>query len=347
MKAILLAGGLETRLYPLTRSLPRALLPVCDREVLHYQITQLAMAGISEIVLAAGAHIDQLSAFVSRYGGGLSFLISEEPEPLGTAGAVAQAARLLNGEPVVVLQSDSLSSIRLADVLAAHRKGGRVATVAACAVQHPGHSQLLQINGGVLEGIAPPPAASMPGPYHVGAGVYVLEPSAYDSLSGDSDVSPERQLLPRLLGEHGALAAFIHQGLWLEISALESYFSANFALLARRYALGEDWLWGERDDSAVFKDLMYINKAAQLGRQVDLYHRVIVMAGARLGDGCFLRNCLVMPQASIGEGCRLTDCLVGPQAEVESGSHLLSTAVFAGESPAAFFPHAEDAGQLP
>jgi mannose-1-phosphate guanylyltransferase len=345
MKALLLAGGLGTRLYPLTRALPQALLPVCDREVLHYQITQLAMAGISEIVLAAGAQLDLLSAFASHYGGGLSFLISEEPEPLGTAGAIAQARRLLDGEPVLVLQSDSLSSIKLADVIAAHEQGGRSATVVACAVQRPGHFQLLEVNGGTLTGIVEQPAVDLgPGPQYANTGVYVLEPAAYHSIASGVSASLARDILPRLLGEQGALTAYVHQGLWLELAALESYCAANFSLLARRYALGEDWLWGQRDDSAVFKDLVYINKSAQFGRHVDLYHRVIVMAGARLGDDCFLRNCLVMPQASIGEGCRLTDCIVGPGAEVESGSHLVSTAVFAGEAPAPFFPHAEDAG---
>ena len=49
---------------------------------------------------------------------------------------------------------------------------------------------------------------------------------------------------------------------------------ANFAMIARRFDLGDDWLWGAREDCSVFKDQIYISKAAKLGENVDLFHRV-------------------------------------------------------------------------
>src|SRR5690606_21723411 len=123
-KALLLIGGMATRLFPLSRHIAKSLLPIADRELLHYQITQIAMAGISDIVLAAGQHVEQLEEYVKDYGGGLNFQLSLETEPLGTAGAIANAHELIEGESVVVLNADILSSLRLADFIAAHRASG-------------------------------------------------------------------------------------------------------------------------------------------------------------------------------------------------------------------------------
>ena len=125
VKALLLIGGMATRLYPLSKHLPKSLLPICDRELLHYQVTQLAMAGINEIVLAAGHLVEQLREFTAGYSGGLRFHYSLEPEPRGTAGAIAEARDFLAGEPVVVLNADILSSVRIADVIAEHERRER------------------------------------------------------------------------------------------------------------------------------------------------------------------------------------------------------------------------------
>ena len=83
MKALLLIGGMATRLYPLSKHLPKSLLPICDRELLHYQITQLALAGINEIILAAGHLVDRLMQFVDGYSGGLEFKAIQIGGPSG------------------------------------------------------------------------------------------------------------------------------------------------------------------------------------------------------------------------------------------------------------------------
>ena len=111
MKGLLLIGGQATRLHPLSKYMPKSLLPVCDRKVIHYQISQLALAGVSEIILAAGHLVEQLAAHVANYTGGLEFAVSTEPEALGTAGAIAHAADLVGDDQLVVLNADIISSV--------------------------------------------------------------------------------------------------------------------------------------------------------------------------------------------------------------------------------------------
>jgi len=339
MKALLLIGGIATRLLPLSKYLPKSLLPVCDREILHYQITQLALAGVNEIVLAAGHLVEQLREFVQGYSGGLRFHFSVEPQPRGTAGAIAQARDLLDSERLVVLNADILSSVSIGDVLKLHEKQGRPATLVGYAVKDPSRYGLLKVSSDELLGFSEKPEGDFgPGPHYINAGIYVLEPQAYADIPAGQPVSIERQTFPKLLSEHGRLGHYAHDGLWIDVGTFESYFHANFALLARRYEGGADWLWGERIDCAVFKDLMYLNKTAKLGRDVDLFHRVILMRDIAIGEDCRLQNCLLMPGARIGSGCRLNDCLIGPRAKVADGSQLAHVVRVQGEDDIPFYP---------
>lgn len=341
MKAVLLIGGLATRLLPLSSQLPKSLLPVCDREILHYQITQLAMAGINEIVLAAGHQVEKLRNFVQDYAGGLRFEFSLEPEPRGTAGAIAQAREMLGNEPVVVLNADILSSVKIADVIQLHQRHGTPATLVGFAVNDPSRYGLLKAKDNELLGFSEKPDGDPgPGPHYINAGIYVLEPLVYEEIPLGQAVSIERQTFPKLLNDYEKLTHYPHEGLWLDIGTFESYFQANFTLLARRYAVGDDWLWGERLDCAVFKDLIYLHKQAQLDRGVDLFHRVIVMRGATIGRDCRLQNCLVLPDADIGSCCQLTDCIIGPGARVAAGTPVSNAVVIAGEPDTPFYPAA-------
>lgn len=344
MKAVLLIGGLATRLYPLSKQLAKPLLPVCDREVLHYQVEQLVRADVREIVLAAGHHAEQIAAFTEHYSGGVRFHLSLEDEPLGTAGAIAHAREYLGDEPAVVLNADVLCSLDMTKFIATHRRLGRMASICGYAMDDPSRYGLLEVEDQLVMGFREKPTGDPGrGPHYINTGAYVLEPEAIAAIPDGRSVSIERETFPKLIAEHGGLGFHSFSGFWADIGTFESYFAANFALLAQRFALGPTPLWGDRHDCAVFKDLVYLHKQARLGKQLDLYHRVIVMANAEVGDGCRLQNCLLMPGARVGASAQLEDCIVGPKGEVPEGAHAGQLAFIAGEEPVPFYPHATEA----
>jgi mannose-1-phosphate guanylyltransferase len=345
MIAVLLIGGLATRLLPLSRRLPKSLLPVCDRELLHYQITQLALAGVNRIVLAAGYQVEQLHEFVQGYSGGLEFSFSIEPEPRGTAGALAYAREQIGLEPAIVLNADILSNVDLKAVIKAHRQAGRLATLVGYKVADPSRYGLFQLDGASITGfIEKPPAHSASVASYINAGVYILEPEVIAGIPTGPPVSIEREVFPQLITEHGALNHFSHEEFWYDIGTFESYFKASFALLAARYTRGDFPLWGARADCAVFKDLIYLSKQASLAKGVDLFHRVIVMRDASIGEGCRLQNCILMPGAQVGADVALTDCIIGPGAIVEADQELSHSIIVAEEERAPFYPEAVPTG---
>ena len=347
MKALLLIGGQATRLSPLNKHLAKSLMPVCDREVLHYQVSQLARAGVSRIILAAGHLVDQLEEYVDNYSGGLEFAISTEDEPLGTAGAIAQAADLVDNERLIVLNADILSDIDVAAVISAHESGGRPATLVGYAVDNPERYGLLQLDGDRITGFSEKPEGQLPDQRHfINAGVYVLEPEVVNAIPQGRSVSIERETFPQLIAEHGALTHYPHERLWEDIGTFESYFRANFALVASRYAAGEDLLWAGREDFAVFKDLIYMHESVELGSNTDLFHRVILMRGCRTGQENRLQNCILLPGAVLGDNCSVTDSIIGPGVEVPSGTRINRVVMVQGEQNTAFYPEARDMGTI-
>lgn len=345
MKALLLIGGQATRLWPLSKYTAKSLLPVCDREVLLYQISQLAYAGIKDIVLATGGtHVDQLRDYCAAFGGGVNFHFSIETEPLGTAGAIANAADFIAGDSVVVLNADILSDVRIGDVVQRHFTAGRRATLVGYAVPDPARYGLLHTLDDAITGFSEKPEGVLDsGPHYINAGLYVLHPDVVAAIPTGRSVSIERETFPQLISGHGELTLHPHTGLWIDIGTFESYFHANFALIGRRYTFGEDQLWGQRDDCSVFKDFVYISKQAQLNRGVDLYHRVAVMGGCEIGADVKLRDALLLPGAKIGAGARLESVLVGPGVEVEAGAQAAHMLLVKGEEPQPFYPLATEA----
>ncbi|MBN2083193.1 NDP-sugar synthase [bacterium] len=337
MKALIYIDSRAGGLFPLAKDVSRALLPVCDRELLHYQIMQVARAGISQIVLAAGFRVDQLRDFIRYYSGGLEFGFVLEQDHWADGGALCAAREMLDGDSAAVIDGGVLSDIDLAAARAAHERSGRPATIVTVGTEDPAGRGLIKTRDGTVLELTGSDEAG-PGPHRINAGICLLEPQAYQDLPEDPELSLEAGLLPRLIAEHTELTHHAHEGLWVDTAGLEDYLQANFALLARRYTGTDDWLWGERRDCAVFKDLVYLSKQLVLGKGVDLFHRVILMRDVRVGDGCRLQNCLVLPEARIGSGCDLQNCIVGPGVEVGDDQQVANKVLVRGEDDTPFFP---------
>ena len=115
MKAIILCGGLSTRLGEITKSVPKALLEIKGRTVLSWQIEKLKTVGVTEVVLAAGHLAEELRRAVGEKLDGVKMIYAIEPERLGTGGAIKFAWSYLpeSNEPTIVLNGDVLSDVDL------------------------------------------------------------------------------------------------------------------------------------------------------------------------------------------------------------------------------------------
>lgn len=195
-----LAGGLGTRLAgAIPDDLPKPMASVAGRPFLEHLLAWLRRSGVTEIVLCTGHRAE---AIRRRFGDGrawgLEIRYSREDRPLGTAGALALAAPLLEGDPVLAANGDSLCEVDLEALLELHRARGAAVTLAAARVQRAGRfgSLVLGPDGAVREFAE----KAQGGEGLVNAGVYALSRAALERIAGAGWSSLEREAFPALVG---------------------------------------------------------------------------------------------------------------------------------------------------
>ena len=173
MTAVVLVGGLGTRLRPLTFSIPKPLLPVGERPILQLIIEQLRDAGIRDIVLATGYQAELIHAFCgdgSRFGVNVTYV--HENTPLGTAGPLALVRdRVRPGEMVVLMNGDILTKLDFAQFVDRARRSDCDLMVGYTTHLYKSPFGVLQIEHGLVTGVVEKPTQE----YAISAGIYCVK----------------------------------------------------------------------------------------------------------------------------------------------------------------------------
>lgn len=314
MQAIVLVGGEGTRLRPLTESVPKPALTLVDRPFLAYMIEWLAGHGVDEVVLACGFLPEVLREALGDEEGraGVTIRYVTEPRPLGTAGAIRFAADEL-GEGLedrfLALNGDVLTDLDLTALLRAHGERGARATIGLHPVEDSSAYGLVHSDerGAVLEFLE---KTGERAPGEVNAGMYVLERSVLDLMPPGENVSIERDVFPRLVGD--GLYGVRLDGYWMDIGTPERYLQASWDILEGRV------------ETRVRPTApgMLVGAGAQVAEGVKLGPRAVLGPGCRLGAGCEVRESVLLDACTVGEGARVTGSILAPGVEVPAGARL-------------------------
>ena len=223
--ALLLVGGLGTRLRSAVPSLPKPLAAVGKKSFLELLIRQLRHQGIRRVILCTGYLADQVE---HEFGDGraldLEISYSKELEPLGTAGAVKLAkSHLGEASEFLVMNGDSFLEIDLASFIQFHHDRHALVSLAVVRVEDSSRYGTVQVDGnqkviGFVE------KAGSQGPGWVNAGVYVFSTEVLDYIpQGRSSL--EKDVFPRLLGK--GVYAQEHSGMFIDIGTPEDYARAQ------------------------------------------------------------------------------------------------------------------------
>lgn len=220
-RAVILAGGLGTRLRPYTTVLPKPLMPVGDRPILDIVVRQLARANFDRITIATGYLAELIEAFFgdgARYGVPIDYF--REDEPLGTVGALS----LIEGldDDFLVMNGDVLTDLDYRALLEHHISGGQAATIAAHTRQVPISLGVIRCESGDdpsrITGYIEKPTIT----YEVSMGVYCFAPRVRDHIpAGDRLDFPD--LVLRLIGAGETVRAWPSEDLWLDIGRSDDY----------------------------------------------------------------------------------------------------------------------------
>jgi mannose-1-phosphate guanylyltransferase len=324
MQAIILVGGLGTRLRPITYDVPKALVPLRNRPFMGYMLDFLRSGGLDGAVLSVGYLPTPIQEFLAECDlDGFSVDYAVEDNALGTAGGIKNAERYLADDgPVVAVNGDVLSGMDLKRLIEQHESSGALATITLTSVEDPTAYGLVEVDHDmVVHRFIEKPAADEVTTNLVNAGVYVLEPEVLAMIPPGREVSIEREIFPELQAR-GGLRAYISSSYWRDIGTPRSYLAASHDVLSGAVGVRDGFDFLDVDPSVRIgknvKLLPPVSVAAgcEIGHQATIGGRSALGRGCRVGEGAVVEGSILLEGAQVEAGAVVRGSIIGKRARV-------------------------------
>ncbi len=292
MKAMILAAGFGTRLWPLTIGRTKPAIPFLNRPLIAFTIDYLKQHGIDEIIINLHHEPQSVRAQIGdgeQFGVRISYSV-EEPEILGTSGALDRVRAQLEQETFIVVNGKIITDIDLRAALQTHRERHALATlVLRPNTKRERFSEIVLAADGRIEKFAgfpqsdnPQSAIRNPQSPLMFTGIHILEPAIFDYIPRGVFSDSVRDVYPKALAEGKAIIGYVAENSsWYELSTLERYWAISTEFLHRE---GRD---------VVMDAGCLVDSSTQIKDSI-LWQRVRVEGGAKLTD-CVVGDNVIIP----------------------------------------------------
>jgi len=223
VKAVILCGGLGSRLKPFTDIIPKPLLPIGEKSVLEIQIEHLKNNGFNHIFLATNyksSYIENFFGDGSKYG--VKLTISKEDKPLGTAGPVKLLQNELKDGPFLVMNGDILTLLSYKNLYDFAYSKNTLLTIATKDIVTPFQFGNIYTDGDYVIGIEEKPDIKTT----ILAGIYVFKPGILDLIPDDTRYGMD-SLIKDMLSKGLSISHYPIKEYWLDIGQVEDYNKAQ------------------------------------------------------------------------------------------------------------------------
>jgi mannose-1-phosphate guanylyltransferase len=309
---ILLVGGLGTRLKPLTNQTPKPMLPVGGLPVTEHQLLAAKKAGINTVVLATS----YLSEIFTPYFGdgskwGMKLLYAVEEEPLGTGGAIRNAASLVgfedSSEEFVIFNGDVLSGHDIAAQIAFHKSNQADATL-----------HLIEVADARAFGCVPTDSTGRvldflekmenPVTNAINAGCYIFNSSVISEIPEGKVVSIERETFPQLVKSGRPVFGYSEQSYWLDIGTPSALFKGSRDIVGEGFLAGPETQIGE---DSIITGGTAIGQATVIGKNCRITNSIIG-DGVLIGDNCTITGAFILHNSQVMAGSEIIEKYISP-----------------------------------
>jgi mannose-1-phosphate guanylyltransferase len=314
--AVVLVGGKGTRLRPLTLSAPKPMLPTAGVPFLTHLLARIADAGIEHVVLCTAY---KAAVFEAEFGDGsklgLQIDYVYEEEPLGTGGAIANAASHLRHDTTIVFNGDILSGVDLGELLSSHHANKADVTMHLVRVGDPRAYGCVPTDetGRVIAFLE---KAQDPPTDQINAGCYVFRRDVIDRITSGHHSSVERDVFPVLLSDGVKMYGYTDSSYWRDMGTPEDFVRGSADLV--RGIVSSHALDGQRGESLV-------HDGASVAPGAMLMGGTVVGRGAEIGPGARLDGAVIFDGARVEAGSTIERSIigygayVGPRALIRDG----------------------------
>ena len=313
MEAILLVGGMGTRLMPLTADTPKPMLKVAGVPFIAHQIGYAKAHGIKRIIVATSYKTEQFLEYLgdgSRFGVEIAHAI--EQEPLGTGGAIANAATLLKSQaqqPVAILNGDVLSAHDISAQIAQHQRVGADVTLHLIEVEDARAYGSVPTDsaGRILEFVE---KSENPPTRFINAGCYIFTRDVINAIPQGRVVSVERETFPTLLEQGSILWSFKGGDYWIDIGTPAALRKASIDLV-----------------TGVFRSPVFTPRAQQtyIDSRAKIDLSATISPGSAIGAST-LKSDAIVDESVIGDdvviesGARVSRSIIGNGVRIGAGA---------------------------
>lgn len=311
---MILAGGLSTRLYPLTLDVPKPLVPVLDRPVVGHVIDYLRAHDVEDIIINVHYFAEAVEYYIgdgSAFGVRMSYL--REPELMGSAGAVKQVADRFK-ETFVVIGCDDVTDIDLHAAIAFHRKNRAEATIVLTHAEDISQYGVVVTgsDGRIREFQEKPPKGTEHSTL-VNTGVYIFEPALLDRIPENKFYDFGRQVFPELLADGGRFFGMRQDAYWCDVGTPSEYRRVHRDALMGRVTL-------RVNEGVDVRDGILYGRDVRIDAGARLVAPVCLGTGCRIESGAAVESSIFWKNVVIESGAVVSDAILAEAVVVEAGA---------------------------
>jgi len=232
MKAVILAGGIGTRMRPLTYVIPKAMLPIGGKPLLEHMIGYLKEYGMREIVVCVAylkTHIEDY--FKDGENLGVKIRYAEADMPLGTAGQLKTAEKYIS-ERFLAMNGDIITSLNIRKLIEFHDKMGGIGTIALKKFEVPVPYGYIEVDANsTIRKFTEKPTFT----FSANAGIYIFEPKIFKYIPSGQVVSLEKETFPTLLENGEKLNGYYEEAYWADVGTITDFERVDKELLSKFY----------------------------------------------------------------------------------------------------------------
>lgn len=288
MRAIILSAGYGTRLWPLTEDRTKPAIPILGQPLVGYVAEYVARYGCDEVVVNLHHRPESVRRALgdgSKFGVKLHYV--EEPEILGTSGALDNARALLDGDTFIVVNGKIITDIDLNAALKTHRGKDALATLVLLPNRAGERFSVVEAEDGLLRGFAGMPSKENftdDCPPLMFTGIHILEPRIFEYIPHEMFSDFVVDVYPKAMAKGERIAVHVANESWYELSTIPRYLDISLLLLARKgsesVVTGTGCEVSPQADvtQSILWDDVTIESGAKVGRAV-LADNVVIRAG--------------------------------------------------------------------
>lgn len=315
LKAMVMAAGVGSRLDPLTKEVPKPIVPIANRPVMDILFERLLEISVKDVIANTHYLSEKIVKHYENNDLGINFNYVHEKDLSGTAGGVKKCQFFFDeGEDFLVLSADGLSNADLQAGIDAHKKSGAIATIGIKKIaleEIPNFGVVVTDENGFISGFQEKPAIKDAKSDCINTGIYIFNYKIFDYIPENSFYDFAKNVFPRLLADGIKINTFPVEEYWSDIGTIDQYFQSTQDLFNKLYKINHSPIVETEEGS-------YIAGKSHISSCTKFIGFNTIGENCIIGKNVTLENCIVWDDVEIKDNLTLQNCIIASHSEIKA-----------------------------